>query len=146
MAWRKIEGHEGAMAACINSDREMFLSWAQRNGATMFDGIDIWNEDVPYIIKNGGRCVARTKLTANPGFDKANNWLDHPRLYKNPKTGQVWLVSHIYDNRPETLCGLMEWCAENDFVVSFLYSSWYNPDEALGVEITSREAYERGKK
>lgn len=141
LKWKLItQTNTGALSFGQNTDYCAFKQWADSVGVTQYDTFGEWH-DVARLVKGYRRrpvTDAPNPGTILPCGGHFYEWFDHRRIYKNTKTGQRYIVSHIYNKSPENISALEKWCAENELSISYLEKDWYYPGVALGVVITAQ--------
>lgn len=132
--WSCITKYDNGSSCSLHSNMDLCNKWIESIGATKYTRY-IHYQDIPKLLKTGKNTAFFPNTIVNT-LD--NRIFDHATIYKNTKTKQCWLVCHTYCDCKEIRLKINKWCKQNDLKVTYLEKSWYYPDEATGIVITTR--------
>lgn len=128
--WRNIETCAEWAQMC---DKNAELKWAEEHGYTQKTSasyLELMNE---LGIKKYAAIRMDDKLPDSVTY------LDHLRLYRNPKTRNRAAVFHEYpENVAHYLEDFREWCHDHGLQVEELKYSWYYPDVTRTFVVTEK--------
>ena len=135
MRWYKLDNYRETIAERNNTDVRLLDNWIFEHGA------DRCSYDRPNDLT---RLLLTGRNTAHSFVDSLPPYTDHPRLFKNSVTGEVWFTSQPYDRPEDIREEVITWAAERGLHAEGYgtEASWYYPGSTCLVVITKGAAHE----
>lgn len=135
MRWYGLNNYRETIAERNGADVRLLDCWISEHGA------DRCSYDRPNDLV---RLLRTGRNTAHEFVDQLPPYTDHPRLFKNSVTGEVWFTSQPYDRPEDIREEVITWAAERGLraEVYGTEASWYYPGSTCLVVITKGAACE----